>query len=414
MSVIYDINGKTRCLQVGDGIGDSVHGLKVQVCQNEGCNIDDIYLVQNGRRIQDDVKIQEDVLYHVCYRLPGGKGGFGSMLRMIGAQIEKTTNREACRDLSGRRLRDINDEKRLSEWLKKQADKEREREVRRREKLEKMASEPRHFFNDQKYEQQKQSIMENVSDALSQGIQAAASEESSKKRKTKDTEGSGRKKQKFWLGIDVDIDSDLSSDEDGDDDDEEETEEDREMKELCQKYVEKMKHEGTLRTDANTEVEGQPGTSADTAVREQSHTETEPNGNNQESLQSEVHSDSPTTATSEIDNSQEKKQGQSLLSMLPPPNSEKEEQKEDRQVAKEESQVLEPVNLEEYQSASELESLGLDRLKATLMKRGLKCGGTLQERATRLYSVKGLEKHQIDASLFAKPAKGKTKGSKRT
>lgn len=38
--------------------------------------------------------------------------GFGSMLRAIGAQIEKTTNREACRDLSGRRLRDINEEQR--------------------------------------------------------------------------------------------------------------------------------------------------------------------------------------------------------------------------------------------------------------------------------------------------------------
>lgn len=34
------------------------------------------------------------------------------MLRAIGAQIEKTTNREACRDLSGRRLRDINEEMR--------------------------------------------------------------------------------------------------------------------------------------------------------------------------------------------------------------------------------------------------------------------------------------------------------------
>jgi len=35
------------------------------------------------------------------------------MLRSIGAQIEKTTNREACRDLSGRRMRDINNEKRF-------------------------------------------------------------------------------------------------------------------------------------------------------------------------------------------------------------------------------------------------------------------------------------------------------------
>ena len=54
-------------------------------------------------------------------RLRGGKGGFGSMLRAIGAQIEKTTNKEACRDLSGRRLRDINEEKRLKDWLAKQA-----------------------------------------------------------------------------------------------------------------------------------------------------------------------------------------------------------------------------------------------------------------------------------------------------
>ena len=43
---------------------------------------------------------------HVCE-------GFGSMLRSIGAQIEKTTNREACRDLSGRRMRDINNEKKF-------------------------------------------------------------------------------------------------------------------------------------------------------------------------------------------------------------------------------------------------------------------------------------------------------------
>ena len=58
----------------------------------------------------------------MCFRTLGGKGGFGSMLRAIGAQIEKTTNHEACRDLSGRRLRDINEEKKLKNWLEKQAE----------------------------------------------------------------------------------------------------------------------------------------------------------------------------------------------------------------------------------------------------------------------------------------------------
>ena len=73
----------------------------------------ELWLSHNGRHIHDDQRIVAapgDVL-QVCMRLPGGKGGFGSMLRALGAQIEKTTNREACRDLSGRRMRDVNDEK---------------------------------------------------------------------------------------------------------------------------------------------------------------------------------------------------------------------------------------------------------------------------------------------------------------
>lgn len=53
-----------------------------------------------------------DVFLTASLSLVGGKGGFGSMLRAIGAQIEKTTNREACRDLRGRRIRDINEEQR--------------------------------------------------------------------------------------------------------------------------------------------------------------------------------------------------------------------------------------------------------------------------------------------------------------
>jgi hypothetical protein len=55
----------------------------------------------------------------------------------------------------------------------------------------------------------------------------------------------------------------------------------------------------------------------------------------------------------------------------------------------------------------DLEAFGLDRLKQELMSRGLKCGGTLEQRAQRLFSVKGLTKDQIDSDLFAKSANGK-------
>lgn len=103
-------------------------------------------MTSNGRITDSNDLLQSGVVYRVEPRLCGGKGGnemfqehinttfpspisnlpinvlvlnfffvcfvgFGSMLRALGAQIEKTTNREACRDLSGRRLRDVNHEK---------------------------------------------------------------------------------------------------------------------------------------------------------------------------------------------------------------------------------------------------------------------------------------------------------------
>lgn len=70
---------------------------------------------------------------------------------------------------------------------------------------------------------------------------------------------------------------------------------------------------------------------------------------------------------------------------------------------------VEAVDLAAFSSAAELESLGLERLKCELMARGLKCGGTLQERAARLFAVRGLAKELIDPALFAKPSKGKRK-----
>ena len=41
------------------------------------------------------------------------------------------------------------------------------------------------------------------------------------------------------------------------------------------------------------------------------------------------------------------------------------------------------------------------------MALGLKCGGTLEERAQRLFSTKGVPLDQLDASLFAKSKMGK-------
>uniref|UniRef100_A0A6M2DNM5 Putative splicing factor 3a subunit 3 n=1 Tax=Xenopsylla cheopis TaxID=163159 RepID=A0A6M2DNM5_XENCH len=58
------------------------------------------------------------------------------------------------------------------------------------------------------------------------------------------------------------------------------------------------------------------------------------------------------------------------------------------------------LDLSAFSSWEELASLGLDRLKSALLALGLKCGGTLEERAQRLFSTKG--KKSFDPNLLSK------------
>lgn len=56
-------------------------------------------------------------------------------------------------------------------------------------------------------------------------------------------------------------------------------------------------------------------------------------------------------------------------------------------------------------------SLGLDRLKSALQALDLKCGGTLEERAKRLFSTKGVSIEKLKSlSTFSKGRSGKGKG----
>jgi hypothetical protein len=60
------------------------------------------------------------------------------------------------------------------------------------------------------------------------------------------------------------------------------------------------------------------------------------------------------------------------------------------------------VNLSDYASAEALEALGLDALKAELVARRLKCGGTIKERAARLFLLRDKTREEIDRKHWAK------------
>lgn len=182
---------------------------------------DNFYFVHNGKLVDENITCYNGYI-SIVPRLFGGKGGFGSMLRAIGAQIEKTTNREACRDLSGRRLRDINEEKRLKAWIEKQGNREKEAEERKKKKLERLCAEPRHEFKDQTYERERSVLTERVGDAVEEGFKAATT---GVKRKLDEDFKPNKKK----ILLDPDIDSDeLTSSDDSEEDESKSSEENKE------------------------------------------------------------------------------------------------------------------------------------------------------------------------------------------
>ncbi|KFV96915.1 Protein SDE2, partial [Fulmarus glacialis] len=186
-----------------------------------------LYVKCNGRLVNDEDILQNGAVYSLEPRLCGGKGGFGSMLRALGAQIEKTTNREACRDLSGRRLRDVNHEKAMAEWVKQQAEREAEKEQRRLERLQRKLAEPKHFFTNPDYQQQCHEMAERLEDSVLKGLQATSSKivspESGDSRKRSGESGKNgtksRKRRCFWLGLEGLDDHDSSDCEDDSEDD---------------------------------------------------------------------------------------------------------------------------------------------------------------------------------------------------
>ncbi|KAJ3273721.1 hypothetical protein HDV01_004000 [Terramyces sp. JEL0728] len=105
----------------------------------------------------------------------GGKGGFGSVLKAKGAKMasQKTTNFDSCRDLSGRRLKTLDEARRLADYIEK----EPERKKQQKDKIEKKIKEGLKTFEpkkviikeDEKFEQTYEENLTTISNALDEG-----------------------------------------------------------------------------------------------------------------------------------------------------------------------------------------------------------------------------------------------------
>jgi len=141
-----------------------------------GLQAEFVLVTKTGVKLNEQSIVQDGDQLQLCPLVLGGKGGFGSLLRSFGKQINKSTNKDACRDLTGRRMRHVNNEKRLKEFMEKQTElakekehKKQERVERRRKKREQLES-SHHLFLDPKYDEQKQKIADDLEHAISLGI----------------------------------------------------------------------------------------------------------------------------------------------------------------------------------------------------------------------------------------------------
>lgn len=64
--------------------------------------------------------------------------------------------------------------------------------------------------------------------------------------------------------------------------------------------------------------------------------------------------------------------------------------------------VIDDFDLNNCSSVQELLKLGSDRLKSILLSMGIKCGGTLEQRAERLFSLKGLRRDEYPQKMRGK------------
>uniref|UniRef100_A0A8C9FN51 Replication stress response regulator SDE2 n=1 Tax=Pavo cristatus TaxID=9049 RepID=A0A8C9FN51_PAVCR len=365
-----------------------------------------LYVKCNGRLAAGEDVLRDGAVYSLELRLCGGKGGFGSMLRALGAQIEKTTNREACRDLSGRRLRDVNHEKAMAEWVKQQAEREAEKEQRRLERLQRKLAEPKHLFTNPDYQQQCHEMAERLEDSVLKGLQASSSKvvspESGTGRKRPGESGKKGtkygKKRCFWLGLEGLDDTDSSDSDGGSEDGSPQTSDGS-----CPSGSRHDENAGNANECSSSSVDSIEQSPAASAAEEKASQQPQLTGIDlQEETRMGGQSEVPADESSEMIEAPLKEEAQEKSEVI---QTLKEEQENVSSEAQETKQLpstdVEPIDLLAFSSAAEMEALGLDKLKMQLMALGLKCGGTLQERAARLFSVRGTWLENGDGGFLA-------------
>ncbi|WCJ22405.1 Ubiquitin-like superfamily protein [Euphorbia peplus] len=424
------LNGKTANLIFKTPFADT-QSIKHRIFTLTNIPIQSQRLISSGTQLHDDsiISTSESTL-HLLLSLRGGKGGFGSLLRGAATKAgqKKTNNFDACRDMSGRRLRHVNAEKRLEEW--KEGEEERRLEKIAEDFLKKNAKKGKKGRGDgetEKYVEKYRVDSAKCAAQVEEAVREACG--GNGKRKGKGVkEGLDAKRLKIWMGKRHVGESDSE-----DSSDDEENEKSIVLNNVNQPELNKEADGSSDSVTGGKRDEGSPGGAlcesgseedkdavVDQNLESSPHMEIGPIKEDViVEVEQEIHEEAitqtvvvtcsggaeisgidavvaekrenvrPDSGTPQVSSLSDeligsKPEGEAVVTNVKDSDSEK------------------PLNFDEFNSAAAMEVLGMERLKNELQARGLKCGGTLQERAARLFLLKSTPLDKLPKKLLAK------------
>jgi len=336
-----------------------------------------VFVTFAGRVLGPDVSLASGIFVKVSSRAFGGKGGYGQLLKDFGKDTKLSKNTKSLRDLSGRLIRDVEDIADLKKWIKTNPERIEKKKEEKMRRLNRKLIEPKHKIDNSFYFEQKETIEERQNSAFSD----------LKRKKIEEKIEEKPVKKKKWYEIDEEpivepkkvepvvlAPSELRS---------------KQFKERLNKESIKLFGKSTEQLDKDPQVVLQNG-----SVRVASH-------------KIELDEEAPIWDP-RFDESQDPTILKELaiahrneMHKIKQENLKIEAELKNA-AAKPNECVFENIDLEKVDSIDHLLDFSFDHLKFALSQRKLKTGGTLKERAARLFSVKGLAPDQYPKKIRAK------------
>ncbi|CBY09287.1 unnamed protein product [Oikopleura dioica] len=339
-----------------------------------------VFVTFAGRVLGSDVLLASGLFVSVSARARGGKGGYGQLLKDFGKDTKLSKNTKSLRDLSGRLIRDVDDIADLKKWVKSNPERLQQKKEDKMRRLNRKLVEPKHQIDNSFFFEQKELIEERQTSAFSDlkrkmTEQAKTMQEPVKKKKWYEYEEDDEPKEKVEPGrIEVLAPSEVRS---------------KQFRERLDIEAIKLYGKSAEQLDKNPTVVLENG-----SVRVATH---------KIRLDEEAPIWDP-----RFDESQDptilKELAIAHRNEIHKRNQDNAESisKSEKEGNKHSSESFGDIDLEKVDSIDALLDYSLDHLKFALSQRKLKTGGALQERAKRLFSVKGLSPDQYPKKVRAK------------